>query len=280
MKKKLITAAAAAVMTLAIATTAFAAGWKQDKTGWWYQNDDGSYVQNARTPDGYYCNADGYWNWSTNDAAAEYLFFGERLFKTTDFTKADDGTYSVAADMYDTAFFDEGTLKNFKKGNTFALPNIGTQLTVTNVQKSYTTKADAKKVMSYKMTAQDTDGNTYYFTPNNTTEKLAGTDQYVLILRPVAIGTGFTFTMDATKHEPIATVGHRTTTATLLESKTMYYKLHFVDGNTADAIWDSKKNYIGQSAETTDEIGINDIDAYYAQKAAEKAAASGTTDAQ
>ena len=250
--------------------TAFAAGWQHDATGYWYQNDDGSYVQNARTPDGYYCGADGYWNWSTNDAACEYLCFGERLFITTDYTKTDDGVYTVTADVYDTAFFNEEALKAFKKGDTFALPNIGTALTVTAIQKAYTTKNDSKKVMSYKMTAKDADGNTYYFTPDNTTKKLT-TGEYVLLIRPV--GTGFSFTLNAPKHQPISTVGHRTTTVNLLESKTMYYKLHFV-GSEADAIWDSRKNYVGQDAETTDVYGVSDIVEYYQQKAAESTTAA------
>lgn len=63
MKKKLCTAALACMMTLALSMPAFAADWVQDETGWWYQNDDGSYPNTGWTwingkcyyfmPDGY-----------------------------------------------------------------------------------------------------------------------------------------------------------------------------------------------------------------------------------
>lgn len=88
MKKKIITFAAATVMTLAMSMTAFAGQWVSDANGWWWQNDDGSYpantwqwidgnqdgvaesyyfnaqgycLQNTTTPDGYTVNADGAW---------------------------------------------------------------------------------------------------------------------------------------------------------------------------------------------------------------------------
>lgn len=50
MRKKLIIAAAAALISAMLSVPAFAAEWKQDTTGWWYQNDDGSYPNNG-------------WNW-------------------------------------------------------------------------------------------------------------------------------------------------------------------------------------------------------------------------
>ena len=34
-------------MSAIMCMTALAAEWKQDQTGWWYQNDDGSYSQNV-----------------------------------------------------------------------------------------------------------------------------------------------------------------------------------------------------------------------------------------
>lgn len=69
-------------MTLAISTTAFAGQWKKDGTGWWYQNQDGSYLKSkwywidgasylfnddgyiytdTTTPDGYQVDANGAW---------------------------------------------------------------------------------------------------------------------------------------------------------------------------------------------------------------------------
>ncbi|NBH71102.1 hypothetical protein D3Z51_03475 [Clostridiaceae bacterium] len=71
-----------------MSNTAFAAGWQKDNTGWWWQNDNGSYpsntwqwvdgnhdgvsecyyfdgngymLANTTTPDGYVVNADGAW---------------------------------------------------------------------------------------------------------------------------------------------------------------------------------------------------------------------------
>lgn len=35
------------IMTMGISTTAFAAGWIQNGGYWWYQNEDGSFVQNS-----------------------------------------------------------------------------------------------------------------------------------------------------------------------------------------------------------------------------------------
>ena len=44
--KKLSTFIAAGLMTAAMAVSAFAGTWKQDNTGWWYQNDNGSFPVN------------------------------------------------------------------------------------------------------------------------------------------------------------------------------------------------------------------------------------------
>lgn len=62
MKKKVLVVAA--MMSLVMALPAFAAGWKQDAKGWWYENDNGSYKQNEwfTEADGkaYYFGMDGY----------------------------------------------------------------------------------------------------------------------------------------------------------------------------------------------------------------------------
>ena len=68
--------------TVALSMSAFAGQWKQDDTGWWYQNEDGTYVksewswidgkcyyfnedgyclQSVQTPDGYSVDAQGAW---------------------------------------------------------------------------------------------------------------------------------------------------------------------------------------------------------------------------
>ena len=82
MKKKLYITATAGIMTLTIGMTAFAGQWKQDTTGWWWQEDNGSYPVNkweevngkwyyfdstgymlhdTVTPDGYQVGSDGAW---------------------------------------------------------------------------------------------------------------------------------------------------------------------------------------------------------------------------
>ncbi|WP_148510133.1 DUF5067 domain-containing protein [Hungatella hathewayi] len=60
-KTKLLLATLA--MSAAMCMTASAGEWKQDATGWWYQNDDGSYAKSGwNTIDGksYYFGDDGY----------------------------------------------------------------------------------------------------------------------------------------------------------------------------------------------------------------------------
>ena len=68
--------------TVALSMSAFAGQWRQDDTGWWYQNEDGTYVksewswidgrcyyfnedgyclQNTQTPDGYSVDMQGAW---------------------------------------------------------------------------------------------------------------------------------------------------------------------------------------------------------------------------
>lgn len=64
MKKKILAAMACAMMFTAIpGFTAFAGQWKQDNIGSWYQNDNGSYVQNTWLEDEgrwYHFNSSGY----------------------------------------------------------------------------------------------------------------------------------------------------------------------------------------------------------------------------
>lgn len=63
MRRKLFVAVAAGLMSLALTIPAFAGAWKQDETGWWYQNEDGSYLSSGWTwVDGrcYYFTPEGY----------------------------------------------------------------------------------------------------------------------------------------------------------------------------------------------------------------------------
>ncbi len=245
MKKNIYVAMTVAALTLATASTAFAQGWKSNNTGSWYEYDDGTYVTNGLTPDGYYVNADGYWNGMENDVTAPYVIAGDRLFKTTAFTKSADGLYTITADVYDTAFFDEATLKSFKKGDQITLPGLGVQLTVKKLHKSVVSKADSRISSLYKVECEDGTGTKYYLLPGDATKRNAD-GNYEAILRPVA--TGITFTFNPSAHAAITVTGFNTVTSEqLIESTTMYYKLNFPDGSTeANAIWDSEENHVGE----------------------------------
>ena len=73
--KKLTAAALTAALTLGSSMTVLAAGWQQNSTGWWYQNNDNSYPTNG-------------WQWidGNNDGTAECYYFdanGYMLVNTT-----------------------------------------------------------------------------------------------------------------------------------------------------------------------------------------------------
>lgn len=88
MKKKFVMFGAALMTSMLFTSTAFAGQWKQDSTGWWWQEDNGTYpinqwqwidgnqdgiaecyyfdnagymLANVNTPDGYSVNTDGAW---------------------------------------------------------------------------------------------------------------------------------------------------------------------------------------------------------------------------
>ena len=87
-KKQWITLVSSLLLAVVTVMTAFAGGWKQDSTGWWYQREDGSYpnngwewidgngdnisecyyfnqegycLMNTQTPDGYQVDENGAW---------------------------------------------------------------------------------------------------------------------------------------------------------------------------------------------------------------------------
>lgn len=64
--KRLKQLLASILFSLVMTTSAFAGQWMQDTTGWWYQNDDGSYPVNC-------------WQWidGNGDGIAEYYYFNE-----------------------------------------------------------------------------------------------------------------------------------------------------------------------------------------------------------
>ena len=66
-RKGLVTAGLIAGLSVLTSMSAFAGEWKQDLTGWWYQNDDGSYPTST-------------WQWidGDNDGVSESYYFDER----------------------------------------------------------------------------------------------------------------------------------------------------------------------------------------------------------
>lgn len=67
MKKKMVVGILSTVLTLTMGMTAFAGQWQSDANGWWYQNDDGSYLVNT-------------WQWidGNNDGIAESYCFNQQ----------------------------------------------------------------------------------------------------------------------------------------------------------------------------------------------------------
>ena len=68
-----------AMMAIMMTSTVFGAGWKQDNIGWWWQNDDGSWLANK-------------WEWldGNNDGVAECYYFNESGYMLAN-TKTPDG---------------------------------------------------------------------------------------------------------------------------------------------------------------------------------------------
>ncbi len=64
MIKKFMTAAAAAVLAMAMCTTAYA-GWEQDESGRWrYMTGSDTWITSGYTQDGYWVDVNGYWDGS------------------------------------------------------------------------------------------------------------------------------------------------------------------------------------------------------------------------
>jgi len=82
MRKQLRVILATAAMTLLTAFSAFAGTWHQDNVGWWYENDDGSYLQ------GGFAQVDGVW----------YYFDGSGYMQTG-WVKGKDGNWYYMHDV-------------------------------------------------------------------------------------------------------------------------------------------------------------------------------------
>ncbi len=81
-KKTLLTAAVSMALAASMSIPALAGSWQSNVTGWWWQNDDGSYPVNS-------------WQWldGNNDGTAECYYFGPDGYMLANTTTPDG--YSV-----------------------------------------------------------------------------------------------------------------------------------------------------------------------------------------
>lgn len=81
MKKRMMVMIMAAVMTVATSMTAFAGSWQKNDTGWWWQNDDGSWPATS-------------WQWldGNNDGVAECYWFDSNGYMAANTTTPDGYT--------------------------------------------------------------------------------------------------------------------------------------------------------------------------------------------
>lgn len=135
MKKKFMTLALTAAMAASMGMTAFAGQWVQNTTGWWWQEDNGSYpvsqwkwldgnkdgiyecyafdangymYSNTTTPDGYTVNKDGAWT----VGSSVQLKFQKDMENTS---TADDNTASDNnSDSAQTVYTNEDMVGTFK----------------------------------------------------------------------------------------------------------------------------------------------------------------------
>lgn len=131
LKKILTVAAAAAVLSMTFAATAFAGSWEKGEDGWSYKNDDGSYQKNGWatingasyyfdedgyiyqdmfTPDGYYVDENGVYipNYEAPDATDDD-YKGEAVSAQA---APDANAYYVIYDDLDPANVEQGSYTN------------------------------------------------------------------------------------------------------------------------------------------------------------------------
>lgn len=76
--------AATMVITIIVATPAYAGQWMRDTNGWWWQNDDGSYVKNRSE-----------WLDGNNDGVSECYYFDENGYLLTNGVAPDGNQVNV-----------------------------------------------------------------------------------------------------------------------------------------------------------------------------------------
>lgn len=101
--KKIKLLVASVLLSALISTTTFAGEWKQDDTGWWYQNDDGSYPTDEWMQDNgkwYLFDSNGYMRtgW-VQDADSKWYYLNTSGDMQTEPIISDTGiTYNFNAD--------------------------------------------------------------------------------------------------------------------------------------------------------------------------------------
>ncbi len=105
------------ILTIVIMTamniTVFAGQWKQDNTGWWYQNDDGSYTVNA---------------WFQDTDYKWYYFNNSGYMQTSPITLADGVTYTFDTDGSCPNRWSGAANQSYYDPNSGTIKNVGAEL--------------------------------------------------------------------------------------------------------------------------------------------------------
>ena len=263
--RKLFAVAAASALTLAMSTTAFAAAWKQDKTGQWrYMTSDSTWLTSTTTPDGYQVDVNGYWNGQPSTKAAQqasgnaqdqgesvvsqYKVNGNRIFKITEASLDEaSNSYKIKADLFDTAFKTNDEIKAIKKGDTVELPGVG-KLTAENnagrgvLRASNTPKKDGTtpKESGYSVRLTDASGNHYMLSAQRLRKTNADNSTSEVILRPVATGIELTLPTYRSSQRVNGT-SHYSSTKKMIENKMMFEAT--LKGNEITELKDTVYNY-------------------------------------
>lgn len=92
---------ASTIISMVLSITAFAGEWKQNTSGWWYQNDDGSYSQNAWLQDNekwYHFDANGYMQTGWLDLSSTWYYLNQSGEMQTSPIYLDGITYNFNKD--------------------------------------------------------------------------------------------------------------------------------------------------------------------------------------
>ena len=121
-----------AIITMAMSLTAFAGEWRQDSVGWWYQNDDGSYPQNAWLQDNgkwYHFDDKGYMQTGWIEESYEHYYLNADGTMQTSSITLNGVTYNFNPDGSCQNPYAEAAKENFYDDTTGTEKNLGAELT-------------------------------------------------------------------------------------------------------------------------------------------------------